>query len=314
MGIVLVGSIALDTIATPKTKKEKILGGSAIYSSLSISQFTQPRLIGIVGEDFPSAYVEQLHAKGIDTAGLEQVPGKTFAWEGSYDKNLSDAKSHATELNVFANFAPKVPEAYKKEKILFLGNIDPDLQKDVLRQMGNPALVATDTIDFWLDSKRDSFVDLLNNVNILFVNEAEAKKISQQSKIVPACKTISEWGPRIVVVKSGEHGAIAFDGKENVCYFAPAYPNVEVVDPTGAGDTFAGGFLGSLSTEKRLYSSQAIKKALYMGNVMASFTISTFSVEGLINLNKAQIEERFRNILKMTHHAPRSKKQLTTSG
>lgn len=309
MGIVLVGSIALDTIRTPKTKKSGILGGSAIYASLAIGQFAKPRLIGIVGADFPQEYFTLLQNKGVDLEGLQRVQGKTFAWEGSYDKNLSEAKSHVTELNVFENFSPEVPASYKKEKMLFLGNINPDLQKYVLKQMDEPDLVATDTIDFWLESKRESFLELLSEVDVLFVNEAEAKKISSESKVVFAAKKISQRGPRIVVIKSGEHGAFAYDGKEDACYVAPAYPVAEVVDPTGAGDSFAGGFLGSLAQEARPFSAQAVKRALYMGNAMASFTISSFSVDGLLSLDKNSLAKRFLTLVKMTNHSPARKKE-----
>lgn len=309
VGIVLVGSIALDTITTPTTKKERVLGGSAIYASLAISPFTQARLIGIIGEDFPSEYRERLESKGIDTSGIERVPGKTFAWEGSYDRNLSEAKSHSTCLNVFENFAPRVPDSYKKEKFLFLGNIDPDLQGSVLDQMGSPDLVATDTIDFWLDLKRDSFIKLLERLDVVFMNEAEAKKISQEPKVVFAAKKISQWGPRVVVIKSGEHGAFAYDGQKDACYVAPAYPVDQVVDPTGAGDSFAGGFLGSLSEEARPFGPQAIKRALYRGNALASFTISSFSVEGLLELTREGLEDRFKTLVAMTQHAPSRKKK-----
>ncbi|MFC1521096.1 PfkB family carbohydrate kinase [Elusimicrobiota bacterium] len=300
MGIVVVGSIALDTISTPKIKRNNVLGGSAVYASLALAPFIKPRMLGVVGEDFPKDYINRLHDRGIDTEGVQIMKGKTFAWEGSYGDDLSEACTRSTCLNVFETFDPSVPDSYADEKFLFLGNIDPVLQLRVLKKMKKPKIVATDTIDLWLDTKLDVLKELLHHIDIFFINEKESKKLSGEKKVLTASRKISGWGPRIVVVKSGEHGAQAFHREANRFYMAPAYPGCEVVDPTGAGDSFAGGFLGSLVNEKDPFRDTAIKKALYAGNVLSSYAISTFSVDYLLNLAKEEVESRLKMLTDMT--------------
>ncbi|MEK6543522.1 MAG: PfkB family carbohydrate kinase [Elusimicrobiota bacterium] len=312
MSIVVVGSVALDTVKTPKGVKRGVLGGSAVYASLALSAFIKPKLVGVVGKDFPAAYLKLLRQQGIDVEGLEHLEGKTFAWEGEYDENLSKASTRSTCLNVFGDFAPKIPASYVREKNLFLGNIDPDLQKKVLEQMKAPQLVATDTIDLWITHKAKSLKELLSQIDIFFINNEEAYKLADEKKVIAACRRIAAWGPRLVVVKSGEHGAVAYDGEAKKYYMAPAYPDCEVVDPTGAGDSFAGGFLGSITQEDDPYDPDAIKKALFMGNVLASYTISRFSVEALVGLKQEDLEHRWRILIGMTQLARVAKASAPT--
>lgn len=300
MGIVVVGSVALDTISAPAGRRERILGGSAVYSSLALAPFLRPRLVGVVGRDFPTEHRHLLEGNGVDLEGLEELEGDTFTWEGNYDENLAKAHTRATCLNVFGSFSPKLPPSYLNEEFLFLGNIDPDLQKKVLNQMRKPRLVATDTIELWIDYKHAQLKELLAGVQVFFINNEEAYKLTGEKKVILACRRIASWGPRLVVVKSGEHGAIAYDGAVDRYYMAPAYPDCPVVDPTGAGDSFAGGFLGSLLLDGDYYNADSVKRALAMGNVLASYTISQFSVEALLSLTKSTLAERMTKLLDMT--------------
>lgn len=292
MGIVVVGSIAIDTISTPKVKKQKVWGGSAIYAAVSLSAFVPVRLLGVIGEDYPQEALRMLESRGIDIAGVERKPGRTFAWEGEYGDDLHEATTLATDLNTFADYSPQVPSAYLKEEYLFLGNIDPDLQRNVLGQMHTPKVVATDTMNHWLNLKSEALIRLLPDIDIFFINEQEAKTLSGETKVVRAAHGLAKLGPRLVVIKSGEHGAMAYDGKLKRYYWSPAFPTVEVIDPTGAGDSFAGGFLGSLASQNDPFSNEAVGRALAFGNVMASFAISTLGVEGLAQIEKEKIFNR----------------------
>ncbi|MBI2070125.1 MAG: sugar kinase [Elusimicrobia bacterium] len=299
MGIVVVGSVALDVISTPKINRRRVLGGSAVYSALSLSTFTNARLVGVVGEDFPADAVSLLEGRGVDLGGLERKAGLTFSWEGEYTHDLSEAKTLSTNLNVFAEFSPKLPQGFLEEDVVFLGNIDPDLQADVLTQMKSPRLVAADTIDHWLSLKPEALRKLLAKVHVFFLNEKEAKRFSGESKVLRAARAISAWGPRLVVIKSGEHGAMAYDSRTGQCFWSPAFPAYEVVDPTGAGDSFAGGFLGTMAAEPEPFRPALIKKALSVGNVMSSFAISALSVEGLLAASREEIERRLDTLMSM---------------
>jgi len=300
MGVVIVGSIALDVISTPSVKNRRVLGGSALYAALGLVRFAKARVVGVIGEDFPETAIRKLVSKGIDVKGIERKPGRTFCWEGRYCRNLSEVKTLATRLNVFADFSPRLPHEYRGEEAVFLGNIHPELQKDVLSQMIHPRIVAADTIACWIEGKRRILRDLLKKVHIFFVNESEAKCLSGQSKVIRAAQAISEFGPRLVVVKNGEHGTMAYDGRKKACFWVPAFPTCEIVDPTGAGDTFAGGFLGAMAREKNPFEPLSVKKALLAGSVMSSFAISALSIEGLLNATPQELKRRFQILLAMT--------------
>ncbi|MBI5243329.1 MAG: sugar kinase [Elusimicrobia bacterium] len=291
--IVVVGSVALDSVKTPEGETHEALGGSAVYFSLAARHFTRVRVVGVVGEDFPAQHRETLASRGIDLSGLQTVPGRTFRWVGKFGRNLNAAKTLSTQLNVFETFRPKLTEAQKDCQAVFLANIDPDLQADVLRQMRRPRLVACDTMDFWITSKRQALKDLLKRVDIFFVNEGEALKLTRQANNVRAARKLAEWGPSVVVVKKGEHGALLLAGGRIFPF--PAFPLDQVKDPTGAGDTFAGAFLGSfLAAETDLNNIHALKHSVVCGTVMASFNVSDFSTRVLENVDLAAVRQRVR--------------------
>ncbi|MBI4063929.1 MAG: sugar kinase [Elusimicrobia bacterium] len=304
MGIVVVGSIALDVLSTPKVKRKQVLGGSAIYASLSLSNFAPVKLVGIIGEDYPNEALELLRSRGIDLAGIEKMAGRTFAWEGEYGEDLAEAKTIDTQLNVFGTFSPKLPEEYRREEAVFLGNISPDLQADVLSQMENPTLAAADTMNLWINTQANALKALLPKIHVFFVNEAEAKALTGERKVLRAAHRLGERGPRLVVIKSGEHGAMAYDSRRGQSYWAPAFPAFEVVDPTGAGDSFAGGFLGILLQSGDPYEPLAVKKALAAGNVMSSFALSALSIDGLAAIGASEVQQRLQVLSEMMAHAP----------
>jgi sugar/nucleoside kinase (ribokinase family) len=293
--IVVVGSVALDSVKTLEGESRDALGGSAVYFSLAARQFHSVSVVGVVGKDFPREHREMLIDKGVDLSGLKVVPGKTFRWEGKFGRDLSDAKTLATHLNVFKDFQPALTASQRRAPVVFLANIDPELQAEVLAQMEGPAVVAMDTMNYWISSKPEALKELLAKVNIFFANEEEAKKLTRQPNAFKAAKVISEWGPSVVVIKKGEHGAvIRIDGK---FFVFPAFPLELVKDPTGAGDTFAGGFMGYLASCRGFEDVNHLKRAMLYGTVLASFNVEDFSTRRLEDLRREHLDERFEDFL-----------------
>lgn len=299
MAILVVGSFALDSIQTPFDRIEEALGGSATYISLAASYFSGPiKVVGVIGEDFPKEYIEMLSNHNIDLEGLEIVQGgKTFRWSGKYHYDLNVRDTLFTELNVFEKFDPKIPENAKRSKFICLGNIDPVLQSKVLDQMENPQFIVCDTMNFWIEGKKSELLELLPRVNAFIVNDSEARLLSQEPNLIKAARIIREMGPQILIIKKGEHGALLFT--DDTIFFAPAYPMENIYDPTGAGDSFAGGFIGYLFKTRDL-SPENLKKAVIYGSTMASFCVEKFSTKGLEDLSTLQIQDRYRQFLNLS--------------
>lgn len=294
--ILVVGSVALDSVETPFGKADEVLGGSATYFSVAASYFVTPRLVAVVGDDFPDVHVQLLRKHKIDLQGLVRADGRTFRWSGAYGFDLNTAQTRCTELNVFATFRPTIPTVFADSQYLFLANIDPELQLDVLRQMRRPRVVACDTMNYWIETKRESLTEVLANVDIAFMNEGEARQYAGESNLVRAAKKILALGPRFVAIKRGEYGALLFG--EGSVFAAPAVPLEEVFDPTGAGDTFAGGFMGFLAHAER-FDAVTLRKAVAYGSVMASFTVEDFSLRRLDRLTHPEIQERMASYRRM---------------
>jgi sugar/nucleoside kinase (ribokinase family) len=299
MSLLVVGSVAFDEVETPFGKCEKMLGGSASHFSVSASYFTDVRVVAVVGGDFGAEERSVFDDHGIDTSDLECVPeGKTFRWRGRYDYDLNVAHTLDTQLNVFADFKPKLSEAAKKSRLLFLGNIQPDLQREVREQVPNAELVALDTMNLWIDITRAALQRTIEVVDVMIINDAEARQLTEIPNLVKAARTILSWGPKALVVKRGEYGAALFTKED---YFAiPAYPLESVFDPTGAGDTFAGGFMGYLASQDKL-DEAAMRRAMIFGSVMASFNVEEFGTERVKRLTQDEINDRFRAFKQMTH-------------
>ena len=297
MDILVIGSVAFDSVETPFGSGDDVLGGSATYFSTSASFFTGVQLVAVVGEDFPDEPRQFLNSRGVDLAGLQTRPGKTFRWKGRYGYDLSEAQTLETHLNVFETFHPELPESYRQAQFVFLANIDPELQLEVLQQVERPKLIACDTMNFWIEGKRDALVRTLGHVDILVINEAEVRQLADEANLVKASRAVLAMGPKTLVVKRGEYGVLVFT--EHSVFSAPAYPLEEVYDPTGAGDTFAGGFMGYLTSTNNL-SDETIRKATVFGSVMASFTVEDFSLNRLRKLNWQEIEDRFRHFQALT--------------
>lgn len=293
MSLLVVGSLALDTIETPFGKAKEALGGSAVYISVAASYFTAPiRLVGIVGGDFPQSAIDFLNERSIDLEGLEHIPeGKTFQWSGKYHYDLNVRDTLFTQLNVFEKFDPKIPDSYRRSKYVVLGNIDPVLQRRVLEQIERPRLVVGDTMNFWIEGKRDDLMETLKNLDVLIINDSEARLLAHEPNLIRAAKKIISYGPKILIIKKGEHGALLVT--DNIIFSAPAYPMENIYDPTGAGDTFAGGFIGWLAKSDDV-SDENLKKAVIYGSAMASFCVEKFSIEGLKDLTYLKIQDRFR--------------------
>jgi len=291
MSLVIVGSVAFDTIETPWVRKERIVGGSCTYCSLAASYFTRPKIVAVVGEDFPKEMISFLARRKIDLKGLKVVPGgKTFHWQGRYGPDPNQRQTIRTELNVFQSFRPEIPPSYKKADILFLANIDPDIQDNILSQVEKPKLTAMDTIGLWIESKRDALLGVLAAVDIFFANDEEIRMLTGERNLIKGAKKILEMGPAFVILKKGEHGVLAF-GRDSIFGLA-AHPCENVVDPTGAGDSFAGGFLGYLDKAKS-FNPKEMRRAAVFGSVMASFTIEDFGVDRYRTLKSREIQERF---------------------
>jgi len=294
MSILVVGSVALDTIETPAGKVEDALGGSATYFSVASSFFYEDiRLVAVVGEDFSPQHVSFLTSRKIDLTGLERAKGRTFRWSGKYVGDLNKAETLLTELNVYGNFEPNIPENCRDAEYVFLANISPELQLSVVQQIRNPKLVVCDTMNFWIDSEREALLRTLKEVDILLVNDAEAKSLAGESNLIKAAARILAFGPKQVIIKKGEHGAVSVSAS---AYFsAPAYPLKEVFDPTGAGDSFAGGFMGYLAATGDV-SEDNTRKAIVYGSVIASFNVEDFSLNRQRTLTRAEIEHRFAEL------------------
>jgi sugar/nucleoside kinase (ribokinase family) len=298
MGKLLVVGSALDTVKTPFGEVSEVLGGSATFFSTAASYFTSVDLIAVVGEDFPPQHLTFLKSRGIDLTGLERRPGATFRWKGEYTHQLNEARTLDTKLNVFETFRPKIPESYRSPELLFLGNIDPELQLDVLQKLPRPPLVACDTMNFWINGKRDALWRVLEQVDILIVNDGEARALGEDSNLVKVAQKILARGPKHLIIKRGEYGVLMFTGKQ--VFGAPAFPLEDVRDPTGAGDSFAGGFLGYLAATGNR-SVDAFKQAIIFGSVMASFAVESFSLDRLRILDYKEVHERFRAFKQLTH-------------
>jgi len=299
VSLLVVGSVAYDSVRTLEGSRERALGGSAVYFSLAASYFTDVSLVGVVGDDFDEAHVELLRSRGVDVSGLERVEGRTFHWSGVYSaEDVNERKTLDTQLNVFAEFSPSLSGDHRRADTVFLANIDPSLQLDVLRQMDvRPKLSALDSMDFWIESRRDDLARVAGEVDALFVDEGEARLLSGERNIVRAARTLRRMGPRAIVVKRGEHGVLVADG--DGLFVAPAYPLDRVVDPTGAGDSFAGGFMGAVAATGDT-SPGGLRRAAVVGSVMGSFTVQAFSADRLTALTRADIEERFRDFRRLT--------------
>ena len=298
--LLIVGTVAFDAIETPFGKTDKILGGSAPYIGLSASQFNiNSAIVSVVGDDFPIGYLEMLNRKNIDTSGIEIVKGeKTFFWKGKYHNDLNSRDTLITELNVLADFKPVVPENYKETDFLMLGNLHPSIQMSVVKQIPKrPKLVVLDTMNYWMDNTWDELVEVLKKIDVITINDEEARQLSGEYSLVKAAQRIAKFGPKYVVIKKGEHGALLFH--EGNIFFAPALPLEEVFDPTGAGDTFAGGFIGYLASTKDI-SFENMKNALIYGSNLASFSVEKFGTRRMEYLTSKEIQKRLRRFKELT--------------
>ena len=291
MGVLVVGSVALDSVKTPFGAVEDVLGGSASYFSTAASFFTEVALVGVVGDDFPPEALALFREREIDLDGLERAQGKTFRWRGEYRYDLNEAITLDTQLNVFEHFRPKLPQAYRQSAYVFLANIDPELQLEVLNQVTRPKFVACDTMNFWIQGKLEALKAVLQRVDLLTINESEARQLTREPNVVKAAHSILAMGPKTLIVKRGEYGALMFNG--STVFFAPAYPLESVYDPTGAGDSFAGGLMGYLANVDEV-AEESMRQAIIMGSTMASFNVEAFSLERLRSLTYPEIRERFR--------------------
>jgi sugar/nucleoside kinase (ribokinase family) len=298
MALLAVGSVALDTLETPFGAREEVLGGSASYFSTCASFFGPTRVVAVVGEDFPEEHLRFLASRGIDLDGLVRQPGRTFRWKGRYEFDLNTAHTLDTQLNVFAEFRPELPSHYRDSEFVFLGNIDPDLQRAVLDQVRGPRFVACDTMNFWIASKRQSLLETLRRVDLLFVNDAEVRQLAEEHNVVKAARRILSFGPKAVVVKRGEYGSLFFSGEE--VFATCAVPLASVFDPTGAGDSFAGGFMGYLARNGRL-DHGSMRRAIVLGSVLASFTVERFSLDRLRDLAPEEIRARYSEARRLAH-------------
>ena len=289
MSLLVVGSVALDSVETPFGKADEVLGGSANYFSASASHQTPVQLVGVIGSDYPVEKLEPLKARGVDFAGLERAEGESFRWRGRYRHDLNSAETLETRLGVFSHFKPKLPEKFVDAQYVFLANIDPRLQLDVLRQVKKPKLVACDTMNFWIESRRPDLLELLKHVDLITLNDGEARQLTEKANLVHAARWILERGPRTVLIKKGEHGAFMFT--KDTVFFAPAYPLESVFDPTGAGDSFAGGFMGYLARTDDLGEAN-LRRAVIVGSAMGSFVVEGFSITRLLEVTRSDIEKR----------------------
>ena len=298
MALLVVGAVAFDSIQTPHGKAENILGGAATYFSVAASRFAPVRVVAVVGDDFGEEQLRLFQDRGVDTAGLVRAPGKTFRWSGEYVGDMSEARTLETHLNVFEEFSPKIPGSYLDSEFVFLGNIDPVLQLHVRRQLPNARLAALDSMNYWIKGKPEELKKALAEVHVLLINETEARMLSGISNLKKAAEVIQKMGPRTLVIKRGEHGVMLFS--DDGIFSAPAFPLDEVHDPTGAGDTFAGGFMGHLAKAGD-FSNVQLRRAVIYGSVMASYAVEEFGLARLLRLTPKEIEARYREFKNLTH-------------
>jgi sugar/nucleoside kinase (ribokinase family) len=304
MTVLVVGSVALDSVETPFGKADDVLGGSGTFFSASASHFAPVQLVGVVGSDYPTDKLAPLSTRGVDLAGVEKADGESFRWRGRYRHDLTSAETLETRLGVFSHFRPKIPEQFRRAPFVFLANIDPRLQLDVLNQVERPKLVACDTMNFWIESRRPDLLALLERVDLITLNDGEARQLTEESNLVKAARWIMKRGPRHVIIKKGEHGAFMFTEKS--VFFAPAYPLEDVFDPTGAGDSFAGGFMGYLAHTGRI-DEENMRRAVVYGSTMGSFAVERFSIQRLMEIGTPEIRERlieFRRLVAFEEELP----------
>lgn len=301
MSVLIVGSVALDTVKTPIEEHADLLGGSASYSAVGASFFSKVNFVGVVGDDFPKAHIDYFQTRDIDLAGLQIVPGKTFRWSGEYMWDLNTRETRSVELNVFEHFNPVLPAGYDATPFVLLANIGPNLQNHVLDQAKKPRFVIADTMDLWINIALDELLRLLKRVDMLILNDGEARQLTKETSLIKAAKKIRELGPRYVVIKKGEHGALLF-GEHGEFFSCPAYPLEDIHDPTGAGDTFAGGLAGYLaSLDHADVKFATLRKAVVYGSVLASFNVEKFSLERMRTLTDADVAERYEVFRRMSH-------------
>lgn len=297
MSILVVGSVALDSVETPFGTAERVLGGSGVFFSAAASLLAPVRMVGVVGDDYPLDDLNFLADRGVDLSGIEHADGESFFWAGRYSYDLNSRDTLETRLGVFADFKPRIPEAFKDSRLVFLGNIDPVLQIDVLDQVRSPEVVVCDTMNYWIEGSREALISLLGRIDVLMVNDSEARELADDHNLLRAARWIQERGPKIVVVKKGEHGAILF-GPDSI-FFVPGFPLEFVFDPTGAGDSFAGGFMGYLASVESP-TEEDYRTAMVYGSAMGSFAVEKFSVDRFKNLEREEILERIRQFKEMT--------------
>jgi sugar/nucleoside kinase (ribokinase family) len=298
MSLLVVGSVAFDAVETPFGKVERMLGGAATYFAVAASFFTHVNLVGIVGDDFTEKDASIFHGRRVDTVGLERAAGKTFFWAGRYNENMNERTTLVTDLNVFAEFKPRLPEAYQSSRHIFLANIDPTLQSSVLHQVKRrPKIVALDTMNYWIERTPKELRETLRHTDILMINDSETRQLSSEHNLMRAARHIFKLGPKALVIKRGEYGAMLVH--QNRAFSVPAFPLEEVHDPTGAGDTFAGGFMGYLASV-RSKSDVELRRAMVYGSVMGSFTVEKFGLDRLRTLKRSEIHARARHFYKMT--------------
>jgi sugar/nucleoside kinase (ribokinase family) len=297
MSILCVGSVALDSVETPFGAAERVVGGSAVYFSAAATVFHPVQVVGVVGDDYPMRELDFLTARGADLAGVEQAQGESFFWSGRYHYDLNTRDTLETRLGVFAAFQPKIPESFRDARFVFLGNIDPVLQHDVLDQVRSPEVVACDTMNFWIDGNREALLSLLERVGILMVNDEEVRQLAGEANLLRAARWVQERGPEVVIVKKGEHGAILF--AKDWLFYAPGYPLEEVFDPTGAGDSFAGGFMGHLARAGSMRPT-ALKQAMVYGSALGSYACERFSIDRFRDLSDEAVQDRVEEFRRIT--------------
>lgn len=296
--VLIVGSVAIDSVRTPLGEAEEALGGAATYSSVAASFFAPVDLVAVIGQDFPREHLEFLRSRNISLEGLQVQDGETFRWKGYYDFDLNQAHTLATHLNVFESFRPEIPESYRHAEFVFLANIDPELQLEVLEQVESPRLTFCDTMNFWIEGKREALLEVLKRVNVVFMNDAEARELCGTFSLVQAGRQLLDMGPQAVIVKKGEHGAVLFT-RDGHFFSAPSYPLEEVRDPTGAGDTFAGGFIGYVASQNEV-SAAVLRRAVIHGSVLASYNVEDFSLGRMRTLTPQDIRSRYEEFQRIS--------------
>jgi len=297
MSVVIFGTLAFDTVETPYGKTDNVLGGSGAFAACAAGYFTRAGVVGIVGDDFLEEHLDILRQHNIDTTGVEKAPGKTFHWEGKYSDDMNSRETIATQLNTLDGYLPKVPEQYRDWEYIFLANNDPEMQIHALEQMHNPGLVIGDTMNLWIDTKNEQLTRLMAMIDIIILNDEEARQYTNENNLVKAAAVIRRKGPETIVIKKGEHGALLFRGDR--LFALPGYPLERVLDPTGAGDSFAGGFVGYLAKSGQTTWSH-LKKAVVYGSILASFSVEKFSLEGLTALDRDEIHNRYKRFIELT--------------